>query len=107
LINNRAEAQRFAIQRMLYAAFSMHSTNSVDDANQHAGGTVNRQFLKYLDHESAFGPPVQPGLARGCAMSGDSAKARIAYQDFLTKWKDADSDIPIQKQASAEYAKLQ
>jgi hypothetical protein len=40
-------------------------------------------------------------------MSGDPAKARAAYQDFLTLWKDADPDIPILKQAQAEYAKLQ
>jgi hypothetical protein len=40
-------------------------------------------------------------------MSGDSAKAKAAYQDFLTLWKDADSDIPILKQAKAEHAKLQ
>jgi hypothetical protein len=47
------------------------------------------------------------GLARGFALSGDSAKARAAYQDFLTKWKDADSDIIILKHAQTEYAKLQ
>jgi hypothetical protein len=41
------------------------------------------------------------------AISGDTAKARTAYQDFLTLWKDADPDIPILKQAKAEYAKLQ
>ena len=40
-------------------------------------------------------------------MSGDTAKARAAYQDFLTLWKDADPDIPILKQAKAEYVKLQ
>jgi hypothetical protein len=40
-------------------------------------------------------------------MSGDPVKARAAYQDFLTLWKDADPDIPILKQAKAEYAKLQ
>jgi hypothetical protein len=40
-------------------------------------------------------------------MSSDSAKARAAYQDFLTLWKDADPDIPILKQAIAECAKLQ
>ena len=40
-------------------------------------------------------------------MQGDIAKARVAYQDFLTLWKDADGDIPILKQAKAEYAKLQ
>jgi hypothetical protein len=40
-------------------------------------------------------------------MQGDMAKARSAYQDFLTLWKDADPDIPILKEAKAEYAKLQ
>ena len=40
-------------------------------------------------------------------MNGDTAKARKFYQDFLTLWKDADPDIPILKQAKAEYAKLQ
>jgi hypothetical protein len=40
-------------------------------------------------------------------MQGDTAKARAKYQDFLTLWKDADPDIPILKQAKAEYAKLQ
>jgi hypothetical protein len=40
-------------------------------------------------------------------MSGDTAKARAAYQDFLSRWKDADPDIPILKQAKAEYARLQ
>jgi eukaryotic-like serine/threonine-protein kinase len=40
-------------------------------------------------------------------MQGDAAKARAAYQDFLTLWKDADPDIPVLKEAKAEYAKLQ
>jgi hypothetical protein len=39
-------------------------------------------------------------------LSGDRAKAKAAYQDFLTLWKDADPDIPLLKQAQAEYAKL-
>jgi len=39
-------------------------------------------------------------------MQGDSAKARTAYQDFLAMWKDADPDIPVFKEAKAEYAKL-
>jgi len=46
-------------------------------------------------------------LGRAYALSGDEAKAKAAYQDFLTLWKDADPDIPILKQAKAEYAKLQ
>jgi hypothetical protein len=39
-------------------------------------------------------------------LSGDGTKAKSAYQDFLTLWNDADPDIPIFKQAKAEYAKL-
>ena len=46
-------------------------------------------------------------LGRAYVVSGDRIKARSAYQDFLAIWKDADPDIPILKQAKAEYAKLQ
>ena len=45
-------------------------------------------------------------LGRTFALSGDKAKAKAAYQDFLRLWKDADPDIPILKSAKAEYAKL-
>jgi eukaryotic-like serine/threonine-protein kinase len=45
-------------------------------------------------------------LGRAPAMQGDTAKAKAAYQDFLALWKDADPDIPILKQAKAEYEKL-
>ncbi len=54
--------------------------------------------------------PVHPlatlGMARGYALSGDTAKAKAAYQDFLALWKDADPDVPIFKEAKAEYEKL-
>lgn len=46
-------------------------------------------------------------LGRGLVMSGDTAGAEAAYQDFLALWKDADSDIPVLQQARAESAKLQ
>jgi hypothetical protein len=46
-------------------------------------------------------------LGRASAMAGDTAKAKSAYQDFLTLWKDADPDIPILKEAKAECARLQ
>jgi hypothetical protein len=47
-------------------------------------------------------------MARKAAVTPDAlAKARTAYQDFLALWKDADPDIPILKQAKAEYARLQ
>ena len=46
-------------------------------------------------------------IGRAYTISGDTAKAKAAYQDFLKLWKDADPDIPILKEAKAEYAKLQ
>jgi hypothetical protein len=46
------------------------------------------------------------GSGRAYALAGDSAKAKIAYQDFLALWKDADPDIPILKEAKSEYAAL-
>jgi eukaryotic-like serine/threonine-protein kinase len=70
------------------------------------------EFQKIIDHRGSA--PVAPeyalahlGLARAYAMQADTAKARASYQGFLTLWKDADSDVPILKQAKAEYAKLQ
>ena len=46
------------------------------------------------------------GLAPPSALQSDKAKSRLAYQDCLALWKDADPDIPILKEAKAEYAKL-
>ena len=46
-------------------------------------------------------------LLKAYALQGDTVKARAAYQDFLTLWKDADLDIPVYRAAKAEYAKLQ
>ena len=47
------------------------------------------------------------GMARASAFAGDTAKARRAYQGFFELWKDADSDVPVLKQAKTEYARLQ
>ena len=52
-------------------------------------------------------PLAQLGLGRAYALQGDTAKSRTAYQDFLALWKHADPDVPLLKQAKAEYAKLQ
>jgi eukaryotic-like serine/threonine-protein kinase len=70
------------------------------------------EFQKILDHPGVIvNFPLSAlshlGLGRARALSGDKAAARTAYQDFFALWKDADSDIPILKQAKAEYAKLQ
>jgi hypothetical protein len=54
----------------------------------------------------AIGALAHLGLGRAYAMAGDTSKARGAYQDFFALWKDADPDIPILKEAKAEYAKL-
>lgn len=50
---------------------------------------------------------AQLELGRVCQKQGDTAKARIAYQNFLAAWKDADPDVPLLHEAKAEYAKLQ
>ena len=70
------------------------------------------EFQKILDHRGlvqncATGALAHLGLARAFALQGDTARAKAAYHDFLTLWKDADSDIPILIAAKAEYAKMQ
>jgi eukaryotic-like serine/threonine-protein kinase len=68
------------------------------------------EFQKVLDHRGiVINEPIGAlsHLGRAYAMQGDFAKARSAYQDFLTLWKDADPDIPILKEAKAEYSNLQ
>jgi DNA-binding winged helix-turn-helix (wHTH) protein/tetratricopeptide (TPR) repeat protein len=54
-----------------------------------------------------FAPLAKLDLARAYAAGGDREKSRKAYEDFFATWKEADPDIPILKQAKAEYAKLQ
>jgi tetratricopeptide (TPR) repeat protein/predicted Ser/Thr protein kinase len=76
------------------------------------GAEAAREFQKIVDHRGivigdAFGVLAHLGMARAYAMQGDTAKARRNYQDFLTLWKDADSEIPILKKAKVESARLQ
>ncbi len=77
----------------------------------HQGSEAAAEFQKILDHRGiVLNEPIRAlahlGLARANAMQGDTAKAKAAYQDFFTLWKDADLDIPIFIAAKAEYAKL-
>jgi hypothetical protein len=98
----------------------------------HDGNQAAAEFQKFIDHRGVvmnfpWGALARLGLARsyalevgvgaglapaqghrhGAPLQQDSlAKARAAYQDFLTLWKDADPDIPILKEAKGEYAKL-
>jgi predicted Zn-dependent protease len=78
----------------------------------HHGGDAAAELQKILDHRGIvvngpIGAIAHLGLARAYVLQGDTAKAEAAYQDFLALWKGADTDIPIFKQAKAEYAKLQ
>ena len=76
----------------------------------HNGKAAAAEFQKFIDHRglviNSWGALARLGLARAYATEGDTAKAKAAYQDFLTLWKDADPDIPILIAAKAEYAKL-
>jgi eukaryotic-like serine/threonine-protein kinase len=81
------------------------------DLAAHQGNEAAAEFKKILDHRGVvlnepIGALAKLGLARAFSLQGDTAKAKSAYQDFLTLWKDADHDIPILIAAKAEYAKL-
>ncbi len=78
-------------------------------AGEHAKAAA--EFEKLIDHRGwpeweVFSPLAQLGRARAYAMQGDRAESRKAYDEFFTTWKAADPDIPILRQAKAEYQKL-
>jgi eukaryotic-like serine/threonine-protein kinase len=78
----------------------------------HKGSEAAAEFQKIVDHpgvvvNSITGALAKLGLARAYALEGDTAKARVAYQDFFALWKDADPAVPILVSAKTEYAKLQ
>jgi len=76
------------------------------------GRKAAAEYQKILDHRGT--DPTSDeytlshlGLGRAYALQGNTAAAKSAYQDFFAAWKDADPDVPILKEAKAEYAKLQ
>jgi eukaryotic-like serine/threonine-protein kinase len=76
------------------------------------GAEAVSEFQKILDHAGVVGnEPIGAlahlGLGRAYVLAGYNAKAKTAYEDFLALWKDADPDIPVLKQAKAEYSQLQ
>jgi tetratricopeptide (TPR) repeat protein len=78
----------------------------------HQGKEAASEFQRIIDHNGIvlnfpLGALAHVQIGRAYAMQGDTAEAKAAYQDFFALWKDADPDIPILKQAKAEYAKLQ
>jgi Tfp pilus assembly protein PilF len=75
------------------------------------GSEAAAEFQRILDHRGlVLADPedamARLALSRALAMSGDAARAKLAYQDFFNLWKDADNDIPILKQAKSECARL-
>ena len=75
------------------------------------GDESAQSYQRLLELRSTF--PAEPlvplahlGLARAYALEGEKTQSRIAYQDFLALWKDADPDVPLLREAKAEYAKL-
>jgi tetratricopeptide (TPR) repeat protein len=115
-IENLAPAALYELGQSTATAYSWTSLHPVFVRGEaylasRQGGEAAAEFQKILDHRgivlnSPIGALAHLQLGRAYAMQGDNAKARAAYQDFLTLWKDADPDIPILKQAKAEYAKL-
>jgi hypothetical protein len=86
------------------------------------GSAAAAEFQKIIDHSGIVwncwtGALAHVGVARANALQAknsqgadaDLARSRAlaAYKDFFAFWKDADSDIPVLKEAKAEYAKLQ
>jgi len=75
------------------------------------GREAAAEFQRVLDHRGIvladpIGALAHLQLGRALVLLGESDRARSAYDDFLTLWKDADPDVPVLKEASAEYAKL-
>jgi tetratricopeptide (TPR) repeat protein len=110
-----ARQYELAMNGLSYIAFSgaMYPTYVRGEAllADHQGSAAAAEFQKLIDHPGIVLADPLGALAvlqtgRAWAVAGDHDKAKAAYQGFLKLWKDADADIPILKQAQAEYARL-
>ena len=77
----------------------------------HQGAEAAAEFRKILDHpgiviSDPVGAMARLQIARAYAMQGDAAKAKAAYQDFLALWQNAEAEVPVYKEAKAEFEKL-
>jgi eukaryotic-like serine/threonine-protein kinase len=110
-------ATPYELGMTIFSAYGWNSLHTVFVRGQaflaaHRGNEAATEFQKILNHRGVvlnqpIGALAHLGLARAYALQGDAARARAAYKDFVTLWKDGDPDIPILKQAKAEYAMLQ
>ena len=94
-----------------YAHFQIAYLRGQSYLNQQRGADAAAEFQKILDHRgwqttSPLYSFAQLGLARAAALTGDTARARQAYQDFFALWKDAEPDVPILQEARQENEKL-
>jgi serine/threonine protein kinase/tetratricopeptide (TPR) repeat protein len=94
-----------------YALFQIAYIRGQIYLNQQRGTDAAAEFQEILDHRGW--QPTSPlyslahlGLARAAALTGETARARQAYQDFFALWKDADPDIPVLQEARRAYEKL-
>ena len=99
------------VQTMNFALYPVYLRGEAYLAGKQ-GPAAAAEFQKIADHSgivlcAPIGSLAHLGLGRAYALSGDKGKARTAYQDFFALWKDADPDVPILKEAKAEYGKLQ
>ena len=99
------------VSRLLFGALYPIYVRGEAHLAAHQGAEAAAEFQKILDHRGIVGSDPIGALAhlqiaRAFAIAGDKAKAKTAYQDFFTLWKDADPDIPILKRARDEYASL-
>lgn len=118
LQRNHAAAPDRAIQllpppRQYEAALSFKPTWTRGLAYLEArdGAHAAAEFQRIIDHRgwdtlSPLWPLAHLGLARAAVLSGDTAKARLAYEDFFRLWKDADADLPVLIEAKKEYKNL-
>ena len=93
------------------AGFMPNHLRGVAYLKLHDGAKAATEFQRILDHQGVSASDITYALARlnlgrAYVLQGNNAKARTAYQDFLARWKDADPDLPVLRQAKAEYAKL-
>jgi serine/threonine protein kinase/tetratricopeptide (TPR) repeat protein len=106
-----AHTYELGAERRAVSSFMVISARGEGFLHLHDGVRAAAEYQKILDHRGV-GPTsvlyslAHLGLGRAYALSGDSAKAKVAYQDFFAVWKDADADVPVLKTARAEYEKL-
>jgi eukaryotic-like serine/threonine-protein kinase len=106
-----AQPYELGSDRRVVNSFLAIYTRGESFLHLHDGVKAAAEYQKILDHRG-IGPTsvlyslAHLGLGRAYVLEGDSAKARLAYQDFFAVWKDADADVPLLKTARAEYEKL-